>query len=340
MRKNKAKPFSSNLFAWLFYKKIYDYYWFLIRLRKFQGGSVKVSLDEMATFVEVVDSGSQSIASKKTGVPLSTVSRRIADLERRLRVQLIQRSSHQQNTTDAGSVYYDYCSRMLDEANAAEIAMQSIQKEPFGVLRILSLIPIDDPFLSNMLDRFLCEYSEVTIEYFTVTTQLDLSEQRFDCVFMMGEISDPTLIARELGCFKTIYCASPDYLKKYGMPSNASDLSGHHFAKSKVPDWVSFQEPSFKKGDFKQKMDSRILTNDFFSLRRLALDGICIAQIPDIHIYQHLEAGMLVEVLPRQSIDVPIYLAFSKKKQFTTKVRAFIDHAVTYTRECAPWILK
>ena len=295
---------------------------------------MKVSLDEMATFVEVVDSGSQSIASKKTGVPLSTVSRRIADLERRLRVQLIQRSFHQQNTTDAGSVYYDYCSRMLHEAKAAEIAMQNIQKEPFGVLRVLSLIPIDDPFLSKMLDGFLCEYSEVTIEYFTVTTQLDLSEQRFDCIFMMGEIADSTLIARELGCFKTIYCASPEYINRYGMPSSSSDLSGHHFAKSEVPEWIDFQDKTFKKN-----MDSRILTNDLFSLRRLALDGVCIAQIPDIQIYQYLEKGMLVEVLPKQSIEVPIYLAFPKKKQFTTKVRAFIDHAVSYTRECAPWVL-
>lgn len=301
---------------------------------------MKVSLDEMATFVEVVDSGSQSIASKKTGVPLSTVSRRIADLEKRLRVQLIQRVSHQQNTTDAGAVYYDYCSRMLDEAKAAEIAMQSIQKKPFGVLRVLSLIPIDDPFLSNMLDSFLSEYSEVTIEYFTVTTQLDLSEQRFDCIFMMGGIADSTLIARELGCFKTIYCASPCYIKKYGMPNSVSDFSQHQFANSKVPDWVDFQEPSFKAGAFKKKMDSRIQTNDFFSLRRLALDGVCIAQIPDIQIYQYLEKGVLVEVLPQQSIDVPIYLAFPKKKQFTTKVRAFIDHTVSYTREYAPWVLK
>ncbi len=301
---------------------------------------MKVSLDEMATFVEVVDGGSQSIASRKTGVPLSTVSRRIADLEKRLRVQLIQRSSHQQNTTDAGAVYYDYCSRMLDEANAAEIAMQSIQKEPFGVLRVLSLIPIDDPFLSNMLDSFLCEYSEITIEYFTVTTQLDLSEQRFDCIFMMGEVADSTLIARELGCFKMIYCTSPGYIKKYGMPSSISDLSEHHFAKSKTPDWVSLQGPSFKKGAFNKKMESRILTNDLFSLRRLALDGVCIAQIPDIQIYQYLEKGLLVEVLTQQSMDVPIYLAFSKKKQFTTKVRAFIDHTVSYTRECAPWMLK
>jgi len=300
---------------------------------------VKVSLDEMATFVEVVDSGSQSIASKKTGVPLSTVSRRIADLERRLRVQLIQRSSHQQNTTDAGAVYYDYCSRMLDEANAAEIAMQSIQKKPFGVLRVLSLIPIDDPFLSNMLSSFLSEFPEVTIEYFTVTTSLDLSEQRFDCIFMMGEIADSTLIARELGCFKTIYCASPGYIKKYGMPNSGSNLSEHHFAESQIPDWVSFHEPPFKRGG-KKKMDSRILTNDFFSLRRLVLDGVCIAQIPDIQIYQYLEKGALVEVLPQQSIDVPIYLAFSKKKQFTTKVRAFIDHTVSYSRDCAPWILK
>ncbi len=296
---------------------------------------MKVSLDEMATFVEVVDSGSQSIASKKTGVPLSTVSRRIADLERRLRVQLIQRSSHQQNTTDAGSVYYDYCSRMLHEAKAAEIAMQSIQKEPFGVLRVLSLIPIDNPFLSKMLDSFLCEYTEVTIEYFTVTTQLDLSDQRFDCVFMMGEIADSTLIARELGCFKAIYCASPEYINRYGMPSSRSDLSEHYFAKSETPEWIDFQETSFKKS-----ISSRILTNDFFSLRRLALDGVCIAQIPDIQIYQYLEKGTLVEVLPQQSIEVPIYLAFSKKKQFTTKVRAFIDHAVSYTRECAPWVLK
>ncbi len=293
---------------------------------------MRASLDEMATFVEVVDCGSLSVASKKTGIPKSTVSRRITDLEKRLCVQLLHRTTRNQALTDIGSIYYEHCSRMLSEANAAELAMQTIQEAPIGVLRILSPISLDDPFASKLLRNFLIKYPEIHIEYQTITNQHELSEQHFDCALLMGDLKDSSLVAKRFGTFRHLYCASPAYIEAYGIPKDEIHLSDHFFATVNPLDWITV-----KKDPLEGKIKSRFTTNDYYSLRRTATDGMCIARLPEIQIFQQLKDGDLIEVLPHLATVDPMYLVFPKKKQYTTKLRVFLEHAVSHAAKHAPW---
>ena len=293
---------------------------------------MKVSLDEMATFVEVVNGGSFSNASANSGVPVSTVSRRISDLEKRLDVQLLHRTTRRQNLTDIGAVYYEHCSRMLQEAEAAELAVQNLQAEPSGTLRTTSPFPLDDPFSSQLFLTFINKYPKVKVEFFVHTRKVDMIEEGLDCAIIPGNLKDSSLISRGIGTSRIIHCASPAYIKKYGFPKDIEHIQHHHLVNYDPPSWLGIE-----RNPLSEIVESRFFTNDFFAARRAAIDGVGIACLPEVQIIKSLELGELVEVLPELSISVPVSLVFPSNKKFTTKLRAFIDHMVSFSSEHAPW---
>jgi DNA-binding transcriptional LysR family regulator len=293
---------------------------------------MKLSLDEMATFVEVVDSGSFSSASEVSGIPISTISRRISDLEKRLDVQLLHRTTRKQNLTDIGAVYYEHCNRMLNEAKAAELAVQQLQAEPSGVLRTSTPFPLDDPFGSAMFMSFIKKHKKVNIEFFVHTRKVDLIEEKIDCAIIPGTLEDSSLITRGIGSSRIIHCASPAYIQEFGMPESLELLQNHHFVRYETPGWLNLPVSPLTT-----RVPSRFYTNDFFAARRAALDGVGIAQLPAVQVSNSLENGDLVQVLPALEFSVPVNLVFPSNKKFSTKLRAFIDHIVAYTSAHAPW---
>jgi len=293
---------------------------------------MRISLDEMATFVEVVNGGSFSNASINSGVPVSTVSRRISDLEKRLDVQLLHRTTRRQNLTDIGAVYFEHCSRMLQEAEAAELAIQNLQAEPTGILRTTSPFPLDDPFSSQLFLSFINKFPKVKVEFFVHTRKVDLIEEKLDCAIIPGNLQDSSLISRGIGTSRIIHCASPGYIEKYGLPKDIGHLQNHHLVSYEPPSWLGIQ-----KNPLTDIVESRFFTNDFFAARRAAIDGVGVASLPEVQMIKSLEEGELVEVLPELSISVPVSLVFPSNKKFTTKLRAFIDHMVSFSAQHAPW---
>jgi len=293
---------------------------------------MRISLDEMATFVEVVNGGSFSNASINSGVPVSTVSRRISDLEKRLDVQLLHRTTRRQNLTDIGAVYYEHCNRMLQEAEAAELAVQNLQAEPSGVLRTTSPFPLDDPFSSKLFLSFIEQNPKIKVEFFVHTRKVDMIEEKLDCAIIPGVLEDSSLISRGIGSSRIIHCASPNYIKKYGLPKDLEHLQNHHMVSYEPPAWLGI-----KKSPLLDLIDSRFFTNDFFAARRAAIDGVGIACLPEVQIIKSIEQGELMEVLPELTISIPVSLVFPSNKKFTTKLRAFIDHMVSFSAQHAPW---
>lgn len=292
---------------------------------------MKISLDEMATFVEVVDYGSFSKASQISGIPVSTVSRRISDLERRLQVQLLHRTTRKQSLTDIGTIYYEHCSRMLQEAEAAELAVQNLQAEPTGLLRMTAPFSLDDEFTSNLVLSFIQKYPKMNFECTATTRKVDLIEEKYDCAILAGRLEDSSLIARGMGSSRIVYCASPEYIKKNGMPE-LGDLERHHLIDFIMPEWQNIPED-----EFKEEFNTRFKTNDLLLARRLSADGLGITRVPQVNINESFQKGELVEVLSDHVISVPLSIVFPSNKQFTTKLRAFIDHMVEYSSQHAPW---
>ncbi|KZY33536.1 MULTISPECIES: LysR family transcriptional regulator [unclassified Oleiphilus] len=290
------------------------------------------SLDEMAVFVAVVDSGNFSSAAKKSGIPVSTISRRISDLETRLNVQLLYRTTRQQKLTDIGAVYYEHCSRMLQEAETAELAVQNLQAKPSGILRVTSPYAYEDPFMSELMASFMEKYPEVKLQNLVNQRKVDLIEEKIDCAIIAGHLDDSSLVRRGLGSAVVVYCCSPAYIKKYGYPDSIDDLGGHKLVQLEIPEWLN-PEPDI----LVDLVETRLATNDMFMSRQAAVDGLGITRLPRVHIANALEKGELVEVLPEYNFDLPLSILFPSNKQFTTKLRAFIDHMVEFSAKHAKW---
>lgn len=293
---------------------------------------VTVSLDEMASFVEVVDCGSFSKAAEKTGVPVSTISRRVGDLEKRLNTQLLYRTTRRQSLSDIGKIYFTHCSQMLREAEAAELAVQNLKAEPSGKLRITTPYVFEDPFASNMMKSFLLKHPKIEVDYIVSLRKIDLIEEGFDCALIPGYLSDSSLRTKGLGKFKIVHCVSPEYVGRYGLPTCDDTLTEHHLIKLNYPNWLSI--PFDEYGN---QMKSRISTNDMYVTRRSVVGGLGVANLPEAFILEQIKEGELIKVLPELDLEAPFNLVFPSNKHFTTKLRAFVDHIADYTKSYAPW---
>lgn len=291
-----------------------------------------ISLDEMATFVEVVSCGSFSKAAKKTGIPVSTVSRRIADLESRLNTQLLYRSTRTQSLSDIGRVYFRHCSQMLREAEAAELAVQNLKVEPSGILRVTTPYVFEDPYASGLMQSFLLKYPKLSVDYVVNIRKIDLIEEMFDCALIPGHLNDSSMRTRGLGVFSLKYFTSPKYIESFGLPSTRQDLTQHQLVKTEYPSWINMPSHEIDK-----QFSCKLTTNDLHVARRSAVGGIGIACLPQIFVQQQVNEGLLSPVLQEISMEAPFNLVFPSNKQFTTKLRAFIDHVTEYSSKFAPW---
>ncbi len=325
--------FFVNRLKWKYKSHIWDNKNFIFYRDVFVllGGKMTISLDEMAAFVEVVDNGNFSRASEKTGIPMSTISRRVADLEKRLNTQLLYRTTRKQRLTDIGKVYFYHCKQMLSEAEAAELAIQNLKAEPMGTLRVTTPYVLEDPFASKMMASFLQRFPKINVDYIVSQRKVDLIEEMFDCALIPGYLNDSSLRTKGLGAFQSVYCASPSYIEQFGKPE-LETISQHQLVKMIYPDWMIIPEHEKDK-----ELNCRLSTNDIYVARRSAVGGIGITCLPKVFVNTQIESGSLEVVLPELSLETPFNLVFPGNKHYTTKLRAFIDHMSEYSEKFAPW---
>src|SRR5580698_3598481 len=184
-----------------------------------------MDLNEILVFTRVVQAGSFTAAAAELGMPKSTVSRKVSELEERLKSRLLQRTTRQFNLTDAGRTYYDHCARIVGEIEDAERAVSSLQETPRGLLRVTA--PVNAAYLGPIVSDYLKRYPEVRLDLFCTGRNVDLVEERFDVGIRAGVLADSTLIARSLGSARWFLIATPAYLKRRGRPRSPEDLKAH-----------------------------------------------------------------------------------------------------------------
>src|SRR6478735_7906910 len=184
-----------------------------------------MDLNEIAVFTTVVRTGSFTAAAKELGMPKSTVSRKVSDLEERLDARLLQRTTRKLSLTDAGRTYYDYGVRIVNEIEAAESAVGSLQDKPRGLLRV-SVGP-NSQWLADIVADFMKRNPEVQMEVLSTGRNVDLVEERFDVAIRAGALADSSLVARKLGHVTWFLVATPGYLKKNRRPRTPEDLAEH-----------------------------------------------------------------------------------------------------------------
>src|SRR5689334_18477341 len=174
-------------------------------------GQCAMDLNEMVVFAKVVQAGSFTAAAKQLGMPKSTVSRKVGELEDRLDARLLQRTTRKLSLTDVGRTYYEYCARIAGEVDEAERAVGDLQGTPRGLLRVTA--GINSGYLEAIVSSYLKQNPGVQLEMLCTGRSVDLVEERFDVGIRAGALPDSSLIARSLGRVSWFLVATPAYLK-------------------------------------------------------------------------------------------------------------------------------
>ena len=284
-----------------------------------------MDLNEMLVFARVVQAGSFTAAATVLGMPKSTVSRKVSDLEERLQSRLLQRTTRKLSLTDVGRTYYDYCARIVGEIEDAERAVSTLQETPRGLLRVTA--PINVAFLGPIVSDYLKRYPEVRLDLFCTGRTVDLVEERFDLGIRGGALVDSTLIARRLGSAKWLLVATPGYLKRRGRPQSPDDLSKHDcLLFGAGPDSGGLR---LENGDrsVQVALSPRLTVTDIDVVYAVATAGVGIAVLPAFRCVEDLRARRLTRVLTDWNVPSTfLHVVYPSTRHISPKVKSFIDH--------------
>jgi DNA-binding transcriptional LysR family regulator len=282
-------------------------------------------LNEILVFARVVQSRSFTAAARDLQMPKSTVSRKVTDLEDRLGVRLLQRTTRTLGLTDEGRTYYDFCARIIGEVDEAEVAVGRLRGAPRGLLRVTT--PLNFAFMGAILADFAMKNPEVTLDVVSTDRRVGLVEEGFDVAVRAGPLSDSTLIARPLATVRRIVVASPAYLKKRGRPRQPADLSKHAclvFGSGEAPTTWRLQKGATAVDVV---VTPRLVINDFDALLDAALAGVGVSMLPVFRCLAPVRERRLEHLLKDWcSPSATIHAVYPTARLLSPKVKAFVDH--------------
>ncbi|MBE9125016.1 MULTISPECIES: LysR family transcriptional regulator [unclassified Coleofasciculus] len=284
--------------------------------------------EDLEVFVKVVQSGSLAKAAEELQLNPSAVSRRISHLEKRLGVRLLNRTTRSLSLTEVGERYLNRCLRILEEIEEAEREAQQHSNELQGTLRISCSTYFAHRFLLAKISRFLKQNAQVSIELMLTDDVVDLVSDRIDVAIRIGELADPSLVAKKLISDRRILCASPQYLDRYGIPQTPDDLV-HHRCLS-----LNAQKTTLNQWRFRDKSGLREIqvrgnfqVNSGQALYEVLLTGLGIGRVTQFLAHRELASGQLVRLLEEYEEDneVGIYAVFPSRHYLLPKVQCFVE---------------
>jgi DNA-binding transcriptional LysR family regulator len=279
-------------------------------------------LDDMALFVEVAHARSFRGAAEVTGVPNSTLSRRIGALEKAIGLRLLHRTTRKVELTEAGQIYYDRCRRIVDEARIAHEQLGEMLAQPSGVLRASLPVDFATLYMAPLLADFARRYPGISFDFDLTPRRVDLISEPFDVAIRMGELNDSGLIARLLARLTVHAYASPGYLEVSEEPTHPSQLAQHEcLGFAKAGSW----ELHCRTETVQVEVGGRFLVNSVGMFRRLATLSLGITLLPEEIAADDVSAGRLRRVLPEwEAKSIPVY-ALTETRLLPAKVQRFID---------------
>ena len=290
-----------------------------------------IDLNDIVVFIRVVEAGSFTAAARLLGMPKTTVSRRIASLEREVGVRLVQRTTRSLNMTDAGRLYYEQSSQALRTIEDANLRLAETRAEPSGTIRISAPVGFGAHYLTGAVFDFLAAFPKTQVELHLTDDKLNLVENRIDLAFRTGILPDSTLTARKLGSTHRILCGSPDYLARHGEPQAAADLARHHCVIAGPSTGSAHWVLDGPRGQETVSVSGRFAANEMQAVIAAAIAGYGIAQLP----YQVAEAlvrnGRLRRVLGDYTTPVGgVYAVYPTSRHVSPLVKAFIELAAKH----------
>lgn len=279
-------------------------------------------LNDMALFVEVAHARSFRRAAEASGVPNSTVSRRISALEKAIGLRLLHRTTRKVELTEAGQLYYERCRRIVEEARLAHEQLGEMLAQPCGVLRASLPVDFATIYMAPLVAEFAQCYPGISFDFDLTPRRVDLVSEPFDVAIRMGELSDSNLIARLLARLPVQAYASPRYLQEAGEPSHPAELTRHACVGfPKVGKWSLYRGADIVE----VAVGGRFLVNSVGMFRRLATLDLGVVLLPEEIAAEDLASGRLRRILPDwQARPIPVY-ALTETRLLPAKTQRFIE---------------
>ena len=280
----------------------------------------------MELFIEVASAGGFRAAADRLGMPNSTVSRRISELERDIGLRLFNRTTRRVELTEAGRLYFERCRQIIDEARLAREELSGMVSQPSGLIR--ASVPVDFTlvYLSEVLVDFQRLYPGIRLDLDVTPRQSNLISDPVDLTIRIGEPRDPQLIARKMATLKLALFAAPAYLAAQGAPQTPQDLLNHNCLRVADGPWKLFNNRTGDEdvvavtGSFK--------ANNIGLLQKMALQGMGVVALTQELVRDDIDAGRLVRLLPEWRPPATTVHALTETRLLPAKVRVFIDFLI------------
>ncbi len=281
---------------------------------------------EMQTFSAVIDAGSFVKAADGLAMSKAAVSRYVGDLEARLGVRLLHRTTRRLSLTEEGRVFYARCKELLAGVDEAEAEITSRSGAASGLVRVNAPVTFGIRHLAPLWGEFRARYPEVTLDVTLADRVVDLVDEGYDLAIRIATLPSCTLISKRLASTRMVLCASPQYLEAHGVPRHPADLAGH--AVISYSYWSTKDEWHFDgaQGRVSVRTTPCIHTNNGDTCRAAALAHQGVILQPTFLVGEDLAAGTLVELMPEfRSIELGIYAVYPTRKHVSPKVRVLIE---------------
>ncbi len=289
-------------------------------------------LTAMALFVHVVERGGFTAAANYLHESVSTVSRRIAELEKSLNVRLLERSTRSVRLTELGESFYEHCRRGVEEFEIAQLTIENRQSEMSGSLSITVPPNLAEPYFVPLSVAFQKLYPNARLIISTTERHVDLINEGIDLAFRVGDLTDSRLTVRKIAQYRHRMVASPAYLKAFGAPMHLDDLHDHKvigFGNSRHVKGWSLQSVSTSEKDIYFRIEPSLTLNDYGGIMWAVKSAYGIAEIPEILCADDLKAGAFVEVLPQwRFVPVTFSVIHLGGKQMPRIARTFLDYCI------------
>lgn len=286
------------------------------------------SVSDVAFFALVVRQGTLSAAAQELDVTPPAVSRRLAALENRLGIRLLNRTTRRISLTYEGELYLEEGRRILEDLDELEQRVSSGHSVPKGLLRVNATFGFGREYVTPIIADFVEKYPEIEVQLRLTDRPINLAEEGFDVCIRFGNIPDARIVARKIASNRRYLCASPDYLRKYGIPQTPADLQHHkciviHQTNATYGTWYL----SNGTVDETVKVRGAVVSNDGEAAVTLALRGLGVIERSEWHVAPYIRSGQLLLVLPDWELPAAdVYVVYPVKKNLSAKVRTFVDH--------------
>jgi LysR family transcriptional regulator, regulator for bpeEF and oprC len=286
-------------------------------------------------FMRIVETGSLTKAASTLGMPKSTVSKLLANLEVHLGTKLLLRSTRSVSLTTEGAAYYEQVGQVMANLQDADLSVRANSESPKGRVRVDVPSSLANTLVIPALKEFRARYPDIHLAIGISDRPVALIEEAVDCVLRVGRLPDTSLIARTIYEDRLVTCASPDYLSERGTPETPQDLQKGHDIVGYFSALTGEARPLlFRKGDEEFEIGGAgILSNDSTGQRSMIVSGLGIGQVFRSTVISHIETGVLVKILDDWTDHkAPISILYPASKKLTLRVRLFIDWLTDHLR--------